>query len=235
MKAIILAGGEGKRLRPYTHVLPKPLMPVGGRPILELIVGQLREAGFDDLTFAVGYLASIIQTYFDNGSRFGVNISYSLEEKKLGTAGPIALIDRPEDPFLVMNGDILTGLDFGAFMEAHKASGAIATLAVFQKDVPISLGVLELNDAKEITGYIEKPTLHYPVSTGMYCFDPAVYDYIPKNEYFDLPDLVLKLVGAGEKVLGYEFDEQWLDIGRPSDYEAAEELFAKVQTECDET
>lgn len=235
MKAIILAGGEGKRLRPYTHVLPKPLMPVGGRPILELIVGQLREAGFDDLTFAVGYLASIIQTYFDNGSRFGVNISYSLEEKKLGTAGPIALIDRPEDPFLVMNGDILTGLDFGAFMEAHKASGAIATLAVFQKDVPISLGVLELNDAKEITGYIEKPTLHYPVSTGMYCFDPAVYDYIPKNEYFDLPDLVLKLVGAGEKVLGYEFDEQWLDIGRPSDYEAAEELFAKVQTERDET
>lgn len=227
MKAIILAGGEGKRLRPYTHVLPKPLMPVGGRPILELIVGQLREKGFDDLTFAVGYLASIIQTYFDDGSRFGVDISYSLEEKKLGTAGPIALIERPTEPFLVMNGDILTSLDFGAFMQAHKDSGAIATLAVFQKDVPISLGVLELNDRKEITGYIEKPTLHYPVSTGMYCFNPDIYDYIPKNEYFDLPDLVLKLVAAGEKVLGFEFDDQWLDIGRPSDYEAAEELFAQ--------
>ncbi|MCR9114370.1 MAG: sugar phosphate nucleotidyltransferase [Rhodobacteraceae bacterium] len=227
MKAIILAGGEGKRLRPYTHVLPKPLMPVGGRPILELIVGQLREKGFDDLTFAVGYLASIIQTYFDDGSRFGVDISYSLEEKKLGTAGPIALIERPTEPFLVMNGDILTSLDFGAFMQAHKESGAIATLAVFQKDVPISLGVLELNDRKEITGYIEKPTLHYPVSTGMYCFNPDIYDYIPKNEYFDLPDLVLKLVAAGEKVLGFEFDDQWLDIGRPSDYEAAEELFAQ--------
>lgn len=227
MKAIILAGGEGKRLRPYTHVLPKPLMPVGGRPILELIVGQLREKGFDDLTFAVGYLASIIQTYFDDGSRFGVDISYSLEEKKLGTAGPIALIERPTEPFLVMNGDILTRLDFGAFMQAHKESGAIATLAVFQKDVPISLGVLELNDRKEITGYIEKPTLHYPVSTGMYCFNPDIYDYIPKNEYFDLPDLVLKLVAAGEKVLGFEFDDQWLDIGRPSDYEAAEELFAQ--------
>ncbi|MEO1140172.1 MAG: sugar phosphate nucleotidyltransferase [Pseudomonadota bacterium] len=226
MKAILLAGGEGRRLRPYTHVLPKPLMPVGGRPILERIVEQLREAGFTDLTFAVGYLASIIETYFGDGSRFGVNITYSLETKKLGTAGPLGLIDKPDDHFLVMNGDILTDLDFGAFMQAHKESNALATLAVFQKDVPISLGVLELNDAKEITGYIEKPTLHYPVSTGMYCFDPAVHDLIEPNEYLDLPDLVLRLVASGKKVLGHEFDDQWLDIGRPTDYEAAEELMS---------
>lgn len=227
MQAIILAGGEGRRLRPYTHVLPKPLMPVGGRPILERIVEQLRDAGFTELTFAVGYLASIIETYFSDGSRFGVNITYSLETKKLGTAGPMGLIKKPAEPFLVMNGDILTDLDFGAFMAAHKKSDALATLAVYQKDVPISLGVLELNDAKEITGYIEKPTLHYPVSTGMYCFDPAVHDMITPDEYMDLPDLILKMVASGQKVLGYEFDEQWLDIGRPTDYEAAEELMAK--------
>ncbi|SFR33721.1 nucleotidyltransferase family protein [Litoreibacter janthinus] len=232
MRAIVLAGGEGKRLRPYTHVLPKPLMPVGGRPILEIIVGQLKAAGFDDLTFAVGYLASIIQTYFHDGSRFGVKIGYSMEEKKLGTAGPLGLIkDRPTDPFLVMNGDILTNIDYAAFMEAHKASGALATLAVFPKAVPISLGVLELDDADNITGYIEKPTLHYPVSTGMYCFNPRIFDFIPENEYLDLPDLVLKLIAAGETVRGFNFDDQWLDIGRPSDYEAAEELFAKVKTD----
>jgi len=225
MKAIILAGGEGKRLRPYTHVLPKPLMPVGGRPILEHIVGQLKEAGFDDLTFAVGYLASIIQTYFADGSRFGVNITYSLEEKKLGTAGPIGLTDRPDEPFIVMNGDILTTLDFKNFMDAHIASGALATLAVFQKEVPISLGILELDDQKQITGYIEKPTLHYPVSTGMYCFDPRIFDFIEPNSYLDLPDLVLNLIAAGEKVVGHEFDDQWLDIGRPPDYEEAQELF----------
>ena len=225
MKAIILAGGEGKRLRPYTHVLPKPLMPVGGRPILEHIVRQLKEAGFDDLTFAVGYLASIIQTYFDDGSRFGVNITYSLEEKKLGTAGPIGLTERPDEPFIVMNGDILTTLDFKGFMDAHIASGALATLAVFQKEVPISLGILELDDQKQITGYIEKPTLHYPVSTGMYCFDPRIFDFIKPNSYLDLPDLVLNLIAAGEKVVGHEFDDQWLDIGRPPDYEEAQELF----------
>lgn len=227
MKAIVLAGGEGRRLRPYTHVLPKPLMPVGGKPILERIVEQLKEAGFTDLTFAVGYLASLIEMYFGDGSRFGVNISYSLETKKLGTAGPLGLIEKPDAPFLVMNGDILTGLDFAAFMEAHKSSAALATLAVFQKDVPISLGVLELNDEKEITGYIEKPTLHYPVSTGMYCFDPAVHDMIEKDVYLDLPDLILRLVASGQKVLGYEFESQWLDIGRPTDYEAAEELMSK--------
>lgn len=232
MRAIILAGGEGKRLRPYTHVLPKPLMPVGGRPILEIIVSQLKEAGFDDMTFAVGYLASIIQTFFNDGKRFGVKISYSMEEKKLGTAGPLGLIkDRPTEPFLVMNGDILTNIDYAAFMEAHKASDALATLAVFPKAVPISLGVLELDDDKNITGYIEKPTLHYPVSTGMYCFDPRIFDFIPENEYLDLPDLVLKLIAAGETVRGFDFDDQWLDIGRPSDYEAAEELFAKVKSD----
>jgi NDP-sugar pyrophosphorylase family protein len=232
MRAVILAGGEGKRLRPYTHVLPKPLMPVGGRPILEIIVGQLKEAGFDEMTLAVGYLASIIQMYFGDGERFDVKIGYSMEEKKLGTAGPLGLIkDRPTEPFLVMNGDILTNIDYAEFMASHKASGALATLAVFPKAVPISLGVLELDDDKNITAYIEKPTLHYPVSTGMYCFDPRIFDFIPENEYLDLPDLVLTLIAAGETVRGFDFDDQWLDIGRPSDYEAAEELFAKVKTE----
>ena len=221
MRAVILTGGEGRRLRPYTTVFPKPLMPVGERPILEIVVGQLHDAGFTRLTFAVGYLASLIQAYFNDGSRFGVAIEYSLESLPLGTAGPLSLIDRPDEDFLVMNGDILTDLDYSRLMEHHKASGAVATLAVFQKEVPISLGVLELDDSGAVTHYIEKPCLRYPVSTGVYCFRPMVLDVLEKNTRLELPDLIRTLIARGDSVQAYEFEGYWLDIGRPEDYEAA--------------
>ncbi len=172
MRSVILAGGEGQRLRPYTTILPKPLMPVGSQPVLEIVVRQLRRSGFNHLTFAVGYLAGLIQAYFGDGGRFGVTIDYSIEHEPLGTAGPLSLISPPSDDFLVMNGDILTDLDYAQLMKAHKASGAIATLAVFQKPVPISLGVLELDDDDHVIKYTEKPTLHYLVSTAIYCFKP---------------------------------------------------------------
>jgi NDP-sugar pyrophosphorylase family protein len=228
MRAVILAGGEGRRLRPYTTVLPKPLMPVGENPILEIVVRQLHRAGFDHLTLAVGYLASLLQAFFDDGSRFDVKIDYSFEDEPLGTAGPMSLLDPPPaDDFLVMNGDILTNLDYANLMADHKSSGAMVTVAVFIKPVPISLGVLELDDQDHVSGYIEKPTMHYPVSTGIYCFRPEVLQFLERGKRCDLPTLILRLIEAGETVRAHRFDGYWLDIGRREDYEVAVEEHAK--------
>lgn len=224
MRAVILAGGQGRRLRPYTTVLPKPLMPVSGRPILETIIGRLREAGVTEVTIAVGYLAALIQSYFGDGERFGVRIDYSLETEPLGTAGPLSLIERPEADFFVMNGDILTDIDLVRFMGAHRERRCIATLATYEKLVPISLGVLELSADANVVGYTEKPTLRYPVSTGMYCFKPSILDHIPRGRYLDLPDLVKALLARGEAIAAHAFDGLWLDIGRPEDYAKAEEM-----------
>lgn len=225
MRAIILAGGKGRRLRPYTTVLPKPLMPVGDRPILEIVVRQLKAAGFSQITFAVGYLAELIRAVFGDGERFGLSIDYSFEEQPLGTAGPLSLVSPPEDDFLVMNGDVVTDLDFVRFMEFHREQESCATLAVYRKSVPISLGVLDVNEQDDVVGYSEKPTLHYPVSTGIYCFRPDVLRFLQKNERCDLPELVTKLMARGERVKAFRFDGYWLDIGRPEDYEVAAEKF----------
>jgi len=225
MRAVILAGGEGRRLRPYTTVLPKPLMPVGDRPILEIVIGQLRDAGVDRVTMAVGYLASLLQAYFGDGARFGVRIDYSLEPQPLGTAGPLSLIDPPAEDFFVMNGDLLTDLDFSALLGAHREGGAIATLAVFQKEVEISLGVVDVDTSGSIKGYTEKPTLSYPVSSGIYCFNPDILSLIPRGVPLDLPDLIKGLIDDGRKVGGFRFEGTWLDIGRPEDYEEAQRRF----------
>jgi NDP-mannose synthase len=221
LRAIILAGGKGRRLYPYTAVFPKPLMPLGDKPILEIVVGQLRKAGYDRLTFAVGHLASLIQAYFGDGTRFGVAIDYSMESEPLGTAGPLTLVDPPSDHFLVMNGDILTDLDYGGFAANHAASGAIGTVAVYRKPVEITLGVVEVSEQGSVVGYSEKPTLHYLASTGIYCFHPRVLEHLEPAEYCDLPTLVLRLIERGETVRAHRFDGYWLDIGRPEDYEAA--------------
>lgn len=226
MRAVILAGGEGRRLRPYTTVLPKPLMPVGDRPILEIVVEQVRDAGFDRITIAVGYLASLIQSYFGDGERFGVAIDYSLEPEPLGTAGPLGLIDGPTESFLVMNGDLLTDLDLKEFAKDHAGSGAEATLAVYEKQVAISLGVLDVDDHDAVTAYTEKPTLSYPVSSGMYMFEPTVVDRIALGQPMDLPDLIRAMIADGASVRAYRFGGTWLDIGRPEDYEEALSRFA---------
>jgi len=222
MRGVILAGGRGRRLQPFTTVLPKPLMPVGEQTILEIVVDQLQRAGFTRLTFAIGYLGNLIQAYFANGERFNIDIDYSFETQPLGTAGPLSLLDPPPDEdFLVMNGDILTDLDYRAFIRAHKASGAAITIAMYQKAVPISLGVLELDNSSRVTGYIEKPTLRYPVSTGIYCFQPQVLDHLGKNVPCDLPELILTLIKKRLHVNAYSFDGKWLDIGRAEDYAQA--------------
>ncbi len=231
MRAIILAGGKGRRLAPYTTILPKPLMPIGDVPILEVIIRQIRKAGFDEITMAVGYLAELLMAYFGDGSKWDVKICYSREEQPLGTAGPIGLVNGLDEPFLVMNGDLLTTLDYRALWIHHRSCGAIATLATFRRDIRIDLGVIETDGQNRVRGYIEKPTYQYAVSTGIYIFEPQVLRYIPHQQRKDLPELVLDLLAAGEEVTAYPFKGIWLDIGRLDDYERAVREFEEHRTE----
>lgn len=224
MRAVILAGGKGTRLAPYTTVLPKPLMPIGDMPILEIVLRQLAHHRFKDVTLAVGHLAELLMAYCGNGEKFGINIDYSREEEPLGTAGPISLIPNLNETFLVMNGDLLSTLDYSAMWKYHKERGTIATLASHRRDIKIDLGVIESENGW-VKDYVEKPTYHYAVSTGIYIFEPAVLEYIERGKHLDLPELVLRLLRKGQKVNVYSFDGYWLDIGRHDDYETAIEEF----------
>ena len=225
MKAVILAGGKGTRLAPYTTILPKPLMPVGDMPILEIVLRQLALYGFEDISLAVGYLAELLMAYCGDGSKFGLKIDYSREEQPLGTAGPIALIPDITETFLVMNGDLLTTLDYKEMYRFHRERGAIATLAAYTREVKIDLGVIETDEDGWVKDYIEKPTYKYSVSTGVYIFEPDVLKFINANRRLDLPELVLRLKNQGHPVNVYRFDGYWLDIGRQDDYEVAVQEF----------
>ena len=229
MKAVVLAGGKGTRLAPYTHILPKPLMPIGDMPILEVMLKQMKHAGVTDVILTVGHLANLLRTFFMDGEQWGMNISYSYEEKPLGTAGPLSLIQGLDSTFLVTNGDILTTLDLKDLVAFHKSQGGIATIAVHKRHVKIDLGVVQWDGNNRIGGYIEKPTYDYTVSMGIYVFEPDVMKFIPLNVYLDFPELVLKMLAAGEKVLGYAFDGYWMDLGRPDDYAQATEDFASMR------
>jgi NDP-sugar pyrophosphorylase family protein len=229
MKAVILAGGKGARLAPYTKILPKPLMPIGDMPILEVLLRQLKRCGVTDIVITVGHLAALLKTYFLDGREFGMNITYSHEDKPLGTAGPLALVPDLKETFFVMNGDVLTSLDFLDLLKFHREQKAAATIAAHQKTVKIDLGVLETKDGVSLTGYIEKPSYNYVVSMGVYIFEPKVLSYIPKNEYLDFPDLVLKLIAAKEKVVHLPFGGYWKDLGRPDDYEQAAQDFENMR------
>lgn len=225
MKAVILAGGQGTRLAPYTTVLPKPLMPVGDMPILEIVLRQLARSGFVDVSLAVGYLAELLMAYCGDGSKFGLKIEYSREEQPLGTAGPISLVSNLDESFLVMNGDLLTTIDYREMVRFHRERGAIATLAAYQREVKIDLGVIEAGEDNFVKDYIEKPVYKYLVSTGVYIFEPEVLKFILPNAHLDLPELVLRLKGQGHPVNIYRFDGYWLDIGRHDDYEIAVQEF----------
>lgn len=231
MKAVVLAGGKGTRLAPYTRILPKPLMPIGDMPILEVLLRQMKRAGIDDVVLTVGHLAHLLRTFFMNGEHLGMQISYSYEEHPLGTAGPLSLIDGLESTFLVTNGDVLTTLDLPDLLAFHRQQGGIATIAVHKRQVRIDLGVVQWNGHNTLSGYIEKPTYDYTVSMGIYVFEPRVMAYIPQNQYLDFPDLVLKLIAAGETVSGYTFDGYWMDLGRPDDYAQAAEDFTMMRTQ----
>jgi NDP-mannose synthase len=221
MKAVILAGGKGTRLAPYTKILPKPLMPIGDMPILEILLRQMKRAGVDEAILTVGHLAQLLEAFFQDGQQLGMRICYSYEAQPLGTAGPLALVDGLDDTFLVSNGDVLTTLDLRDLVATHKRSGAAATIATHARQVKIDLGVIRFNGGHEITGYTEKPAYDFFVSMGIYVFEPRVLSYIAKNQYLDFPDLVLRLIQKGERVIGYPFDGYWQDLGRADDYEQA--------------
>ncbi len=234
MRAVILAGGKGTRLAPYTTVLPKPLVPVGDRPVVELIIRQLAQAGFDRIDLCVGHLGHLIRAYLTESDAVpeGVEVNFVWEDQPLGTAGALRLIERPTEPFLVMNGDILTTLPYGQLMRFHNASGSALTIASHPKTVRLSLGVIE-GEQGTVSGYVEKPSLRYEVSMGIYVYDPSVIDLIPHGP-FDFPNVVLLLIEAARAVQTYHFDGTWFDIGTTAEHERAMAAFAEDPSSFDQ-
>jgi len=231
MKAVILAGGKGARLAPYTRVFPKPMMPIGDKAILEILLMQMQRAGVDEVILTVGHLAGLMRAFFQDGSHLGLHITYSREEQPLGTAGPLSLITGLDETFLVANGDVLTTLSIPDLVAFHRRQGALATIATHHRSVHIDLGVIQTNGDQTIKGYIEKPDIDYLVSMGLYVFEPAVLAYVPHGRYLDFPDLVKKLLAAGRRVTAYPFDGYWQDLGRPDDYEQANLDFEEMRAQ----
>ncbi len=231
MRAVILAGGKGTRLKPYTAVLPKPLMPVDDVPILEIILRQLSSFAITEITITVGHLASLIETFFGDGSRFGVNIEYFREDKPMSTIGSLPLLKNLGGDFLVMNGDILTDLKIPGLIEDHLKNSATATIATYTRDVRIDFGVMKLGPSGEMTGFLEKPTYPYQVSMGIYVFNRRVMEFIPRDRPFGFDELMLELLERRELVRSYPYDGYWLDLGRPEDYETAVQDFSRMRKE----
>lgn len=225
-RAVILAGGKGTRLRPYTVVLPKPLMPIGEFPILEVIVKQLAAAGFDHITMAVNHQAEIIKAFFMDGSKWGIRIDYSLEDQPLGTMGPLKLIADLPEHFLVMNGDILTDLDFSAFYDAHLNDDEVFTISSHVREQVVDYGVLETSDGL-LQGLREKPRMYYEVSMGVYMMSRTALGHVPEGRAYGFDHLMHDLIAAEQPVSVRKFDGYWLDIGRPDDYVAAIDIFEK--------
>lgn len=228
-RAVILAGGRGTRLRPYTVVLPKPLMPIGEYSILEVIIRQLAHFGIDHITLAVNHQAELLRSYFGDGSRWNVRIEHSLEETALGTMGPLRLIDDLPENFLVMNGDVLSDLDFRRLYDDHVASGALFTVSSKVREQDVDYGVLEVNDAHELTGFTEKPKLTYEVSMGVYVVNRQAVDMIPSGVPYGFDKLMLDLIGARKKINVRTHNGYWLDIGRPDDYMQAIDEFSEMK------
>ena len=203
--------------------MPKPLMPLGDMPILEVVLRQLRRFGFKRVVLAVGHLSQLIEAYFGDGSSLGVELVYAREREPLGTAGPLAFIPGLDRDFLVMNGDVLTSLDLGHFRDAHGAAGVPASIATYERTNQVDFGVVQSNQAGDVIGYLEKPVHRYLVSMGVYAFSPEALAFIEPGERLDFPDLVLRLLAAGRRVRSVPFAGYWLDIGRHDDLARAQE------------
>jgi len=229
MDAVVMAGGKGVRLHPYTATFPKPLVPLGDVPILELLLRQLRNGGITKAILAVNYLRHLIEAFCGDGSRLGLQIEYSVEEQPLGTAGPLgAVLDSVSDEFVVCNGDLLTTLDFQAMIEAHTQARNAATIAVYEREVKSDFGIVEVDNNRKLLQYLEKPSYKHLVSMGFYVLNrEAVRPHLHSNKYLDMPDLMGQLVAAGRRVICHQQDCFWLDIGRPEDYAAAQTMFAE--------
>lgn len=224
LQAVILAGGKGTRLKPYTTNFPKPLMPVGDKPILEIIIHKLKNNGITDIIFSTGHLEELIRAYFGNGEKFGVKITYYKEDKPLGTAGSVRLFrDKLKTDFILMNGDVISDMNFNDLYSFHKANKNLITVTLSERNDEINYGVVETDSDNQITNWLEKPRNKYHVSTGIYMVSPAALEYLPgdETEYFTFPEWVIKLVKAKKKTGSYVHKGYWLDIGRPEDYEKA--------------
>lgn len=226
MRAIILAGGKGTRLLPYTTLIPKPLVPLGGKySILEIIISQLARSGFSHITLAVNHLSHLIMAYFGDGSRWNVKIDYSIEDFPLSTIGPLTLIEDLPEHFLVMNGDILCDLNFQAFYSQHVASHSDVSVSTFSREVKVDFGVLDYDDNLKLTNFREKPSYSFDVSMGIYCLSRSVIEQIAKGTYYGFDHLMLDGIAGKYTVNILPFKGYWLDIGRPEDYQNADENF----------
>jgi NDP-sugar pyrophosphorylase family protein len=224
--AVLMAGGRGSRLAPYTTVLPKPLMPLGDRPILDVLMHQLVVAGVDGITISVGHLSGLIESWVRHQSHITAPVDFVYEDEPLGTAGALGNIARPDSTFLALNGDILTTLDFAALVEHNRTTGAIATMAIKQRSVDVQYGVVHTDGDGRIERLEEKPQLTFRVSMGIYAMEPAICDLIADGERIDFPDLLLRAIERGHDVQTYPFDGYWRDIGNRDDYETAIEEFS---------
>lgn len=229
MRAIILAGGKGTRLLPYTTLIPKPMVPLGGRmSILEVILNQLAQSGFTHVTLAVNHLSHLIMAYFGDGSRWGLMLDYSIEDEPLSTIGPITLIDDLPDNFLVMNGDILCDLNYRKFFEEHVKANADVSVSVYKRETKIDFGVLKYDQNRVLLEFQEKPVYMFDVSMGVYCLSRRVVEKLPRGSVYGFDNLMLDGIRNGDNIKISPFEGYWLDIGRPDDYEYADQNFDQL-------
>lgn len=222
LSAVIMAGGFGKRLLPLTRTVPKPMLPIGGRPLLERTIEQLRRSGIQEVHLTTHYLPESITNHFGDGQAFGVKISYSREDQPLGTAGGLKLVDRPTGPFVVINGDVLTGVSFEEMLHFHRANRAEITVGIRKHEVTVPFGIVECEDVR-VVGLREKPSMSFFINAGVYVVEPSACDYIPDAKRFDMTDLIKKMLETGRRVVSFPIMEYWQDVGRLEDYRQAQD------------
>lgn len=227
-KVILMVGGLGTRLRPLTDNIPKPMLKVGNKPILQTIVEKFAEYGYSNIIMCVNYKSHIIQDYFGDGKEFGINIEYIFEEQRMGTAGALSLLtEKPTEPFFVMNGDLLTNVNFEHFHDYHLSNNSMGTMCVREYDFQVPYGVVNIKDSK-ILSIEEKPTHKFFVSAGIYMLSPEILEYIPQNQFYDMPTLFEKLISENKNAISFPLREYWLDIGRIEEYKKANEEYDEV-------
>lgn len=230
MRAVILAGGKGTRLKPYTTLIPKPLVPLGGEmAILEIVIQQLKHCGFNHLTLAINHLANLVRAYIGDGSKWGIKVDYSLEDKPLNTIGPLTLIEDLPENFLVMNGDILSNLNYGEFLKNHEKQKALISVSTCKRESKIDFGVIRYDQTQTLTEFIEKPTYQFDVSMGIYALNRSVIQNLPKAQSYGFDHLMIDAIKKSNQVRIQPFTGFWLDIGRPEDYEYADHHFTEIK------
>jgi len=225
---VLMVGGLGTRLRPLTENTPKPMLEVGGKPILETIVKRFVDSGFTNITMCLGYKSNVIRDYFRDGDDFGANIDYIVEDRRMGTAGALTLLNKKLiNPFFVMNGDLLTNIDFEKMLDFHIENDARATMCVREYDIEVPYGVVNIVN-EDITSIEEKPIHSFFVNAGVYLLNTECVNLIPKGEFYDMPSLFEELILNNEKTISFPLSEYWLDIGKISDYERADAEYRNV-------